>query len=66
MFDISEVEISLIANKGEGYKTSWSTIVTVAFLCGVVWFILFAGLFELTPNYSVDTVPLLSNETLYP
>lgn len=35
-------------------------------MCGVVWFVLFAGLFELTPNYSVDTVPLLSDESLYP
>jgi uracil phosphoribosyltransferase len=65
-FDISEVEISLISNKGEGYKTSWNTIITVVFLAGVVWFILFAGLFELSPTYKVETISLLRDESVYP
>lgn len=51
--DIGEIEISLISNKGEGYKTSWNTIITVVFLCAVVWFIVFAGLFKLEPNYKL-------------
>jgi hypothetical protein len=60
-FDISEVEISLISNKGKGYKTSWNTIITVVFVCLVVWFILFAGLFELSPNYDIETIALLED-----
>lgn len=60
------MEISLISNKGEGYKTSWNTIITVLFLCAVAWFIIFAGLFELSPNYTIETIPLLQDDTIYP
>ncbi len=45
--DIGEITISLITNKGEGYRNKWNTIFSVCVFAAVFGFLMFAGTFQL-------------------
>ncbi len=38
----------------------------MVFLAFVLWFILFAGLFKLSPSFKVETIAMLSDDRAYP